>query len=318
MPHPIPKIILGTAGIALLTPEEQKQFLSVLDKYNVKDLDTARLYQDSEKTLKALDAPSKYSIHTKAMGFYRGSMQKQKVLDSMQQTLEDLGVNSVDIYYLHSPDPDTPIEDTLSAIQELYAAGKFKQFGLSNFPPSDVQKIYDIQKAANSVLPTIFQGNYNAVSRHIESDLFPVLRKLNIAFYAYSPIAGGFLVKDPAAIRAGQADGRFNKESQIGAMYNNLYAKESLLTALEEYTKIAADAGISKAALAYRWLTFHSNIKAESDGVIVGASKSSQLEETLKAINDGPLDAGIAQRVDAIWASVKHEAPRDNWASAGW
>ncbi|RFU25402.1 hypothetical protein B7463_g10944, partial [Scytalidium lignicola] len=313
-----PKIIFGTAGIALLTPEYQKEMFSLLEKYDVKYLDTAYIYQNSEQTLNAIGVTSKYTIHTKAPGFSRGSLKKQSVLDGMEKSLKDLGVSSVEIYYLHAPDPDTPIEETLSAIQELYTAGKFKKFGLSNFLPSDVQKIYDIQKAANSVVPTVFQGNYNAVSRHIESDLFPVLRKLNIAFYAYSPIAGGFLVKDAASLRAGQAEGRFSKDIPVGSMYNTLYAKDSLISALEEWGKIAEDAGISKAALAYRWVTFSSAIKAENgDGVIIGASKPAQLEESLKAIRDGPLDAAIAARVDAIWAAVKDEAPRDNWHSFG-
>lgn len=100
-------------------------------------------------------------------------------------------------------------------------------------------------------------------------------------------------------------------------MYNRLYSKDSLINALEEYTQIAADAGISKAALAYRWVTFHSVIKAESgDGIIIGASKTSQLEESLKAIRDGPLDEITAKRVDALWEDVKAEAPRDNWNNA--
>lgn len=102
----------------------------------------------------------------------------------------------------------------------------------------------------------------------------------------------------------------------MGAMYNTLYGKESLLNALEEWAKIAADAGISKAALAYRWVTFNSVLSAKyGDGVIIGASKSSQLEESLNAIEAGPLDKAIADRVDALWDGIKHEAPRDNFNS---
>jgi aflatoxin B1 aldehyde reductase len=190
------------------------------------------------------------------------------------------------------------------------------QFGLSNFKAVDVQKIYDIQATVGSVLPSVFQGNYSAVSRHIETDLFPLLRKLKISFYAYSPIGGGFLVKTAAQIRAKDQPGRFGTNSRTGAMYTTMYGKESLFEALDEWEHIANDAGISKAALAYRWITYHSALKKEyGDGVIVGASKVAQLEETLNVIEDGPLDAKTADRVEAIWKKVEHEAPLDNYHS---
>lgn len=190
------------------------------------------------------------------------------------------------------------------------------QFGVSNYKPEDVQKIYDIQKANDSVLPTVFQGNYNAVSRHIEADLFPLLHKLKISFYAYSPIAGGFLVKNSEQLRVKDDTGRFNPNSRAGSMYSTMYGKESLYQALDEWGQIAKDAGITKAALAYRWITYHSALKAENgDAVIVGASKSSQLEETLEAVEAGPLNPGIAERANAIWEKVKDEAPLDNYHS---
>lgn len=234
----------------------------------------------------------------------------------MNESLQKLGVDHVNVYYLHSPDPGTPIEDTLAGIQELYAAGKFKRFGLSNFLPDAVQKIYDIQSAAKSVLPSVFQGNYNAVSRQVETDLFPLLRKLKISFFAYSPIAGGFLVKTSDSIRKKEATGRFGPDSRIGNMYIDMYGKDSLLDALDEWEHIAKDAGISKAELAYRWIAWHSALKREEgDAIIFGASKTEQVEGTLAAIEAGPLDAKSVQRIEDIWKKVEKDAPRDNWNS---
>ncbi len=190
------------------------------------------------------------------------------------------------------------------------------QFGLSNFRAADVGKIYDIQAANNSVLPSVFQGNYNAVSRHIEADRFPVLHKLKISFFAYSPIAGGFLVKDSASLRAKKDKGRFGPSSGAGDMYTNMYLKESLLDALDGWEVIAKDAGISEAALAYRWITYHSTLKKENgDAVIMGATKISQLEETLENIERGPLDEKTAKKADDIWNKVEQEAPLDNYNS---
>lgn len=168
-----------------------------------------------------------------------------------------------------------------------------------NYLPHDVQKIYDIQAAANSVLPTVYQGNYNAVARHSEHDLFPLLRKLHIDFYAYSPIAGGFLAKDPEKLRSKDVEGRFSGQTFLGDMYPKLCGKESMYRALEKWRAIANDAGVSRAALAYRWVVYHSALE-KKDGVIVGASRREQLEETLQAIQDGPLEKGIAERAGGI------------------
>lgn len=123
-------------------------------------------------------------------------------------------------------------------------------------------------------------------------------------------------MKSSAQIRAKEDAGRFGPNARTGAMYSSMYGKESLYEALDEWEHIANDAGISKAALAYRWITYHSALKKEhGDGVIVGASKVAQLEETLKVIEDGPLDAKTAERVDQIWKKVEHEAPLDNYHS---
>ncbi|KAH7357073.1 NADP-dependent oxidoreductase domain-containing protein [Rhexocercosporidium sp. MPI-PUGE-AT-0058] len=311
-----PAIVFGTAGVRAFSTEQLTEVFDILDKHNVKQLDTARIYGPSEGILGSAGAPKRFIVSTKANGFAPGSMGKQGVLESIETSLKELQAEQVDIFYLHSPDPNTPIEETLAAIQEIYAAGKFKRFGLSNFRPADVQKIYDIQAAAKSVLPSVFQGNYSAVARHIEGDLFPLLRKLKIAFYAYSPIAGGFLVKDAKSLRAQEVGGRWGKESPIGDMYVKMYTKDSMLDVLDHWEVIAKDAGISKASLAYRWIAFHSALKAaDGDAIIIGASRPSQVEETCSYIEQGPLDAKIAERVSELWKSIEKDAPVDNWNS---
>jgi len=95
-----------------------------------------------------------------------------------------------------------------------------------------------------------------------------------------------------------------------------MYGKETLYSALDEWGEIAKDAGISKAALAYKWVAFHSELKREyGDAVIVGASKVAQLEESLGAIEEGPLEEGIAERASQVWGKAEGEAPLDNWNS---
>jgi aflatoxin B1 aldehyde reductase len=178
-----------------------------------------------------------------------------------------------------------------------------------------VEKVYNICKENSYPLPTIYQGNYNPVARHIESDLFPLLRKLKIAFYAYSPLAGGFLVKD-ASLFTSQGSGRWGKDNPLGLMYRTLYGKPALLQALKEWDAIAKEAGVSKAALAYRWVLYHSALKGElGDGCIIGASRTEQLQETLQDVKEGPLPKGAVERIEGIWGRVENEAPVDNYNS---
>ena len=133
-----------------------------------------------------------------------------------------------------------------------------------------MKRVYDYAKSKGYVLPTVFQGNYNPVARHYDRTLFPLLRELGIAFYAYSPLAGGFLVKDAHTLSTGGGQGRWDPKTPLGKSYYEFYGKPSLLKALSKWEAIAKEASISKAALAYRWVMYNSTLKAEhGDGIIV-------------------------------------------------
>ena len=122
----------------------------------------------------------------------------------------------VDVYYIHCPDPSLDLADMLKGINDAYKAGYFKRFGLSNFKADDIERIYTLCKEKGYLLPTVYQGNYSPVARKQETILFPTLRKLNMSFYAYSPIAGGFLAKSKQYIL--DKKGRFDPDTPIGAM----------------------------------------------------------------------------------------------------
>jgi aryl-alcohol dehydrogenase-like predicted oxidoreductase len=306
------KYIFGTRSAGKWPEEDAKQYLEILKEYEVHDLDTARGYIGSEKRLQELGATKDFIIHTKAKAWASGALTKEGVLQSAKDSLEDLKLNQVETYFLHSPDPKTPITETLEAIQQLFKEGKFKYFGVSNYKPEQVQEIYDICTSKGYVLPTVYQGNYNAVARHYEEKLFPLLRKLNIRFMGYSPLAGGFLVRNRQQVEGNE--GRFDKATAVGKIYSNMYAKQSLFEAQEEWENIANEAGISKAALANRWVVWNSALHHKySDAIILGASTPKQLRDALRDLAAGPLEKKIADRIQKIWEKVKHEAPLDNY-----
>ena len=304
-------IVFGSFPISHLPTEEVSKILPLLKQYGVNEWDTARIYPDSESTIGNLGITNEIVIDTKIRGFEDGCLSRESILESATQSLKELKVESVNILYFHSPDKITAIEESVDAINELYKQGKFKKFGLSNFTVEDVKKVYEYSKKNNYVLPSVFQGNYNAFSRGVEKELFPLLRKYNMSFFAYSPIAGGFLVKTTKQVEEGQ--GRFDTTSFIGQMYNKMYNRPSLMKGLEKWGEIAEENKLSKAHMAFRWIAYHSELsKNHGDGLIFGGRNYEQFKDTLTALKDGPLSAKVAAEIEEIWKSIENEAPLNN------
>jgi aflatoxin B1 aldehyde reductase len=273
---------------------------------------TPTLPGPSEETLGAASAGTRYTLDTKWLGGWApGWATKENIISSAQSSIRKLKVPKVDIFYLHAHDKDTPLTSTLAGVQEAYEQGLFTRFGLSNYLTETVQEVYDICKKEGYVLPSAYQVNYSAVTRKPEEELFPLLRKLGIAIYAYSPIAGGLLAKTRKQIEDGES--RFDKNAKF-TMYSEMYAKPSYLDMLDEWQSIAEEVGCSKADLAYRWVAFHSALDAKKgDAVIVGASRVEQLDQTLKGLEAGKLPREAARRIEGLWEGVKGEAPVDNF-----
>jgi aflatoxin B1 aldehyde reductase len=309
------KAVCGTTSInpfTFNTDEKVAEIFRILKQEGVTTLDTARLYSGAEEALGRVPGHEDFIIDTKILGgFSPGSAAKENVIKDVQDSLDKCQIKQFDILYIHAPDDTVPIEETLEGINEVYKKGQFRRFGLSNFSGPQVQEVYDVAKSKGYVLPTVYQGNYSPIARHMETLLFPTLRKLGMAFYAYSPLAGGFLTKTKEQLDSGA--GRFN-DQVIGGLYNKAYNKPSLREALGEWNAIAEKEGVSRAELAYRWVGYHSSMKAElDDAVIFGASSLAQVEQTAQWLKKGKLSDEAAERIDTMWKSVEAEAPVDNW-----
>ncbi|KAJ6561905.1 NADP-dependent oxidoreductase domain-containing protein [Mycena capillaripes] len=294
------KAVFGGAPIGAdkYFPDEEsiEKVYKLLEEGGCDTIDTARLYGNSEEWLGKTAAGKRFIIDTKTPGgFVPGSSTGESIPQHAKESVERLGVEKVDIFYIHAPDPSVDLEDQLKGINEAHKAGRFKRFGLSNFKPAD--------------------GNYSAVARKQETELIPVLRKLGIAFYVYSPIAGGLLTKTPQQLRDGNEDaGRFAKGHQMEGLYGGLYNKPSYYKALDLWSEAAEAAGCSRAELAYRWVAFDSAVDAKyGDAVIFGASKHSQITETLSWLKHGSVGAAAKTKIDEIWKVVEDDAPVDNY-----
>ncbi|KAJ7186472.1 NADP-dependent oxidoreductase domain-containing protein [Mycena filopes] len=282
-----------------------EQVYKLLEKAGIDTIDTARAYGPSEEWLGKTGA-----------GKHRaGSDLAEGIPQHAKETVERLRVAHVNLYYIHAPDPSIPLEDQLRGINTAYEAGCFKRFGLSNFTAADVQRAYDICKANGYPLPSVYQGNYSALARKNEAVLVPTLRKLGMAFYVYSPIAGGLLTKTAAQLReGGEGAGRFAKENGGESIYGGLYNKPSYYKALDLWEEAAKEAGCSKAELAYRWVAFDSVVDGQfGDAIVFGTSKQSQILETAGWLKRGSVGEKAKAKIDEIWKVVEREAPVDNY-----
>jgi len=206
-----------------------------------------------------------------------------------------------------------PIDDTLSAIAELHRAGKFKEFALSNFPAWKVVDIYHRCRARGMVVPTVYQGMYNIITRDMERELLPAVRELGMRLYMYNPLAGGLLsgrytkVEDLQNAKVGrfspEFDRAFGAAVKAGKLYQARYGKQEFFQALGVLATACKEARISMSDAALRWLLHHSLLsRAHGDGVIFGVSSMVHLESNLAAWHAGPLPPAVRESCDVAWA----------------
>ncbi|KAI1463213.1 Aldo/keto reductase [Daldinia caldariorum] len=312
------KIILGThtvgsksehPGIVHFdTAEEVRALLDAFYSRGHRELDTARNYPGSEERLGLAGAPSRFLVHTKVRDGAGTTHPHEpaQIAQSIDKSLSDLGTASVETMYLHVPDRTTPFEDTARAIDEGFRQGKYKRFGLSNYSEEEVQRFLDICEEKGYVKPSLFQGHYNPLVRGNEKALFPLLRKHDIAFYAYSPAAAGIFRSDADKYKTA----RWKDDNQIGAIYSAMYGKPAVAEAVDVVRDAAEKHGISGHAAALRWTAFHSILDGKyGDGIIFGVSNLNQLKQTLDAIDAGPLPAELAKAIDSVWTVVDGQGP---------
>jgi len=294
-------------------------------------IDTARIYQsgDSEEMIGKLlqENPSwepLVSIHTKANPFV-SKLTREGVKKQCNDSLKALAVKCVDIYYIHSPDIAVDYEETFGALNELHKEGKFKELGLSAFAAWDVVRVYHLCKDKGWVLPTVYQGVYNAIVRGAEPELLPALKTYGIRFYCYNPLAGGLLtgryksVKDADNLTEGRFSPEFDFQRKDGSArtslgaghlrYRAFYFKEQLFKALDIISEACQAEKIGMAEAAIRWLAHHSVLKGNyGDAILFGASKFAQMEENLKSYQGGPLPDSVVKAYDDAWKVAKPEA----------
>lgn len=306
------KLILGTMTFGeQVFGQDVADMIFYYQSRGYRELDTAYVYNEGacERLIgQALrdDRLSGLEMATKVNPRISGRLDKEAVLSQFQESLACLGLDRVDKLYLHFPDPDTPVEEALEACAQLHQQGKFKQLGLSNFPAWLVAETYHICQSRGWMLPAVYQGLYNPLSRHAERELDAALDHYGMSFYAYNPLAGGILTDRYSQGIKDIKEGRFTNRPN----YQARYWKEAYFSAVEGLKAVCQDYDISIVEASYRWLAFHSMLDSgRGDGIILGASRLEQLEENMAAVSKGSLPQGLVEAFQQAWLNCQDQAP---------
>lgn len=212
---------------------------------------------------------------------------------AVEGSLQRLGVDHIDLYYLHRVDPDTPIEETVGAMGELVAEGKVRFLGLSEAAPDTLRKAH----AAHPI--TALQTEYSLWSREPEDELFAAVRELGIGFVPYSPLGRGFLSGDIKSIDDLAADDfRRTNPRFVGENF------QKNLDLVDAVKAIAEDKGVTAAQLALAWVL----AQGEDLVPIPGTRRVATLEQNAAAV-DLVLTPDDLARIEAVFpkgAAVGH------------
>ncbi|EAW14959.1 aldo/keto reductase family protein [Aspergillus clavatus NRRL 1] len=313
---------LETLGARVHDLPTAADILDTFQRHNHHEIDTARLYGNgsSEEMLASLNWQARglttaTKIYPNAGGIAASedsyTHQPADLRRGLTNSLRALNTASVDLFYLHGPDRNTPFEDTLREVNALHAEGRFARFGLSNFMAWEVAQICEICRRHGWIAPTVYQGVYHVLQRSVEAELLSCLRAYGIALYAFQPLAGGLLtgryVRGQTEFEAGS---RFDGGTVQGRVHRGRYWNEKYFDALEMIHEVAGKFGLGDGEVALRWLKYHSKLREErGDAIVVGASSVKHLEDNLADLEKGPLPEEVVEVLDEAWGCVRGVVP---------
>jgi aryl-alcohol dehydrogenase-like predicted oxidoreductase len=225
-------------------------------------------------------------------------LSRRHIMDAVEDSLHRLRTDYIDLYQPHSPDPDTPLEETLRALDDLVRQGKVRYLGCSNYPAWQVALALGISEGHGWSRFDSVQPRYNLLYREIESELLPLCRDQGLGVIAYNPLAGGFLSGRYQHVEAPPPGTRFSL-GKTGELYRDRYWQKAQLEAIQQLQSFLKPRGKSLLQTAMKWVLDQPGISA----AIVGASKPEQLDQSLAAVNL-TLDAEEKEACNLAWFSL--------------
>ena len=293
-----PRIALGTMNFGGRTPEpEARRIIDRALDGGITLLDTANLYTNgaSEQIVgRALAGKRDRALIATKAGLNRvggrvEGISAQALRSSLEGSLRRLGVDHVDLFYLHAPDHRTPPEETVGALGALVREGKIRAWGVSNFASWQVLELLHLCDQGAAPRPLVAQMLYNPLIRQLDLEFARFRSKYRLHTTVYNPLAGGLLSGRYSPDSAIAPGSRFDRN----ALYQRRYWSPRMLDIVGELHTIAGAAGLSLVALAYRWLLGREVV----DSVLVGPGTEQHLADAVEALRE-PLPEELARQVD--------------------
>ncbi|MBN3582405.1 L-glyceraldehyde 3-phosphate reductase [Algoriphagus aestuarii] len=223
-------------------------------------------------------------------GPYGNYGSKKYLIASLDQSLKRMGLEYVDIFYHHRPDPETPLEETMGALDQLVKQGKALYVGISQYSAEDTIKAYDILKSMGTPL-LIHQPRYSMLDRWVENGLLDAIGEKGVGSIAFSPLEQGMLTDKylkgiPEDSRAAK-DGRYLKAEQISG---------EKIEMIKKLNDIAKTRNQTLAQMAIAWLLKDPRITS----VLVGVSKPEQLDDNVAAIANTEFGKAEVEQIKSI------------------
>jgi aryl-alcohol dehydrogenase-like predicted oxidoreductase len=225
-------------------------------------------------------------------------LSRKHLMQAVEGSLRRLGTDYLDIYYAHMPDYDTPLDETLRAMDDLVRQGKVRYLGCSNFRAFQVCKALWLSDKHNLARWDIIQPPFNLLARDIEYELLPLCLEEGIGVAVFSPLAAGFLSGKYEKGKPPIAGRRFSLGSQ-GFRYNEKYWTDLDFDAVARLRQIASDHGKSLPQFALAWVLNKKGITS----IVCGATSVEQLEPNMGAV-DIRLTPEELAACDEVWSTL--------------
>lgn len=307
----VSRLALGTMTFGLQTDEtDARRILDKAAEAGVDLLDTADVYPlgggpaTAGRTEEILGRwlkgrRSRFIVATKAVGqvgpqrWNQGASRKH-LLDAIDASLARLQTDHVDLYQLHSDDLQTPLDETLEALDVIVRSGRARYIGVSNFLAYRLARALGRAELLRLTRFVSVQPRYSLLFREIERELLPLAEEEGLAVIPYNPLAGGLLTGKHRGGGVPTPGTRFTLGSAAGR-YQQRYWNERAFTTVEALGRLATEAGVSITTLSVAWVLANPLVTAP----LLGASRPEQLDDSLAAASYA-LDPALKQRLDAL------------------
>jgi L-glyceraldehyde 3-phosphate reductase len=220
---------------------------------------------------------------------------KKYLVASLDQSLKRMGLDYVDIFYHHRPDPDTPLEETMRTLDLMVRQGKALYVGISSYPPELTQKAVDILNSLGTPL-LIHQPKYSMLQRWVEDGLLDVLEKNEVGCITFSSLAQGLLTNK--YLKGIPADSRAASTRGNGAIETDAVTDE-VIEKVRQLNVVAEQRGQSMAQMALAWVLKDPRITS----VIIGASKPEQVTDSIRCLDNISFSSAELKQIEKILKS---------------